>query len=350
MAGGRRETSPQERAGLPQLRKDPIIGRWVIISSERARRPTDFVRSPVAAQGGSSCPFCPGNEQQTPPEVMAYRRNDTAPDTPGWSLRVVPNKFPALSLKGELDRTAEGLFDRMSGVGAHEVVIESPHHPATLEQLPLESLADVLRAYRDRMVALGKDPRSRYLLIFKNYGSAAGASLEHSHTQLIALPIVPRLVREELEAARRYHARNRRCVYCDLIRQERQAKERLIAEHDGFLTLAPYAPRFPFETWVLPTAHSAVFEQMEAADFGRLARALQDLLRRSSHVLNRPPYNLVLHTAPLREDAGPYYHWHLEFMPMLIKIAGFEWGTGFYVNPTPPEDAARALREATVTS
>jgi UDPglucose--hexose-1-phosphate uridylyltransferase len=331
---------------MPELRKDPIIGRWVIISTERARRPSDYPREPVIIEGGKFCPFCYGNEDKTPPEILAYRSNGTPANSPGWSLRVVPNKFPALGIEGELERRGEGLFDMISGIGAHEVIIESPDHEASLGQLSEKRIEDVLWAYRDRIVDLKKDKRFKYVLIFKNHGSAAGASLEHSHSQLIAMPIVPKRVREEVDGAKQYYLMKERCVFCDILRQELQSRVRIIADDEHFITLAPYAPRFPFEAWILPRKHGAAFEEASSANYEALARALRNLLQRTDRVLDRPAYNFILHTTPMREETDLYFHWHMEFMPKLTKVAGFEWGTGFYINPTPPEETARALREA----
>ncbi len=330
---------------MPELRKDPIIGRWVIIATERAKRPTDYPREPVVIQGGDFCPFCYGNESKTPPEIIAYRSNGSPANSPGWSLRVVPNKFPALGIEGELERSGEGLFDKVSGIGAHEVIIESPDHDTSLSWLAEKRVEDVLWAYRDRIVDLKRDKRFKYVLIFKNHGAPAGASLEHTHSQLIALPIVPKRVREEVDGAKQYYLMKERCIFCDIIRQERQSNVRIVAEDDDFLTVAPYAPRFPFETWILPKHHGASFEEAPSKAYEKLARALRNLLQRTDLLLDRPAYNFVLHTTPMREDTEPFYHWHLEFMPKLTKVAGFEWGTGFYINPTPPEDSARALRE-----
>src|SRR5215475_12046667 len=182
---------------MPELRKDPVVGRWVIISTERGRRPSDFTIEPVRAKA-TNCVFCPGNESKTPPEILANRSPDSAPNEPGWSLRVVPNKFPALRIEGELEPSGEGLYDRMNGVGAHEVVIETPHHGASLAGLSVDAVADVLFAFRERMLDLKKDPRFAYVLVFENHGEAAGASLEHPHSQLIATPIIPIMVSEEL--------------------------------------------------------------------------------------------------------------------------------------------------------
>jgi UDPglucose--hexose-1-phosphate uridylyltransferase len=311
---------------LPELRKDPIVGRWVIISTDRAKRPTDFLRDKVQNKGGF-CPFCYGNESKTPPEVLAYRpgQNGGLPaqrDTPGWSVRVVPNKFPALGIEGNLNRQADGMFDKMNGLGAHEVIIETPDHNANLAQLPEKRIEDVMWAFRDRIIDLKKDKRFKYILIFKNHGEIAGASLEHSHSQLIALPILPKQVVEELEGAKQYYIYKERCVFCDIIRQEIDNGIRVVAENG--------------------------FENSSSKMYENLAKAIKTLLTKADLVLDNPAYNLVLHTSPLQDAQNDHYHWHMEFMPKLTKTAGFEWGTGFYINPTPPEEAARFLREANI--
>jgi UDPglucose--hexose-1-phosphate uridylyltransferase len=332
---------------LPELRRDPITGRWVIIATDRARRPTDFLRESVPIKGGSAlCPFCPGNEAKTPPEILSYGRNGSGRDTAGWSLRVVPNKFPALGIEGGLDREGDGLFDRMNGIGAHEVIIETPDHQLTLATMPVRGVEEVFSAYRDRMVDLKNDRRFRYVLLFKNHGEPAGASLEHAHSQLIALPIVPRRVREEVDASKRYYDEKERCIFCDMIRQEIDAETRVILNDDHFIALAPYAPRFPFETWILPRKHSSAYEDSSPASYAKLAKLLRDFLGRLDSALEFPSYNYVIHTSPIGEETNDYYHWHIEVMPKLTKVAGFEWGTGFYINPTPPEESARFLRAA----
>ena len=249
---------------MPELRKDPIVGRWVIVSTDRAKRPTDFFRQQVTLKGGF-CPFCYGNESKTPPEILAYRPPQNGGpqpprDSPGWTVRVVPNKFPALGIEGNLNRQAEGMFDKMTGIGAHEVIIESPEHSATLATLPAKRIEDVLWAFRDRIVDLKRDRRFKYILLFKNYGEAAGATLEHPHAQLIALPIIPKHALEELEGAKQYYIFKERCVYCDMIRQELENPVRVVSENSEFVTMAPYAPRFPFETWILPKRHESSFE------------------------------------------------------------------------------------------
>lgn len=329
---------------MPELRKDLVVGRWVIISTERGRRPSDFQREPVKNRL-TSCVFCAGREGETPPEIVAIRTPGTAPNSPGWSLRVVPNKFPALRIEGELEPSGEGPFDRMNGVGAHEVVIETPDHAATLATMDLDAVADVLGAYRERILDLKKDHRFQYVLIFKNHGEAAGASLEHAHSQIIATPIIPIMVSEELTGSEKYYALKERCVWCDQLREERRGGRRLIVQTDGFTAISPFAPRFPFEAWILPTRHRSAFEDLEEDELRALAALLQEVLQRMNRVLHDPPYNFMLHTAPLPESDLAHFHWHLEIIPRLTRAAGFEWGTGFFINPVVPEDAATALRE-----
>ena len=328
---------------MPELRKDPVVGRWVIISTERARRPSDFNIEPVRARGGP-CVFCAGNEDKTPPEIIAGRPDDSAHNGPGWSFRVVPNKFPALRIEGELEPAGEGLYDRMNGVGAHEVVIETPDHEASMSGMSIDAVTDVFLAFRERLMDLKKDPRFEYVLVFKNHGEAAGASLEHPHSQLIATPIIPIMVTEELAGSALYWQMKERCVWCDVVHQERRSRRRVIMEANGFVALAPFAPRFPFETWILPTRHRSAFEETGVEDLRGLAELLGEFLRRMDRVLQRPPFNFMLHTAPLRESELDYFHWHLEVMPKLSNVAGFEWGSGFFINPMPPEAAAAALR------
>jgi UDPglucose--hexose-1-phosphate uridylyltransferase len=334
---------------MPELRKDPVVGRWVIISTERSRRPTHFTTT-TTQRTTYACPFCPGSEDKTPPEVYAYRPGHEVPNSPGWQVRVVPNKFPALQIEGSLDRRGEGLYDKMNGVGAHEVVIEGPAHDQDLADLPVEHIQQVLFAYRQRVLDLHRDQRFRYVLIFKNHGAQAGATLEHTHTQLIATPIIPRILQEEIEGSRRYYELKERCVFCDIVAQETADNNgrRVVSMSDRFVVLEPYAPRFPFETWILPKQHESAFENSSSRMFQNLAKAIRTLLNKADRVLDNPPYNLVIHSSPTQDSTNDHYHWHIEFMPKLTKTAGFEWGTGFYINPTPPEEAAKFLREASV--
>ena len=329
---------------MPELRKDPVTGRWVIISTDRQKRPNDFRVERSAAVGREYCPFCPGHEEMTPPEVLSYRQNGGAPNAPGWDIRVVPNKFPALQVEGSLDREGEGLFDRMNGIGAHEVIIETPDHDRSMALMSEPELERVLWAFRERMLDLKQDHRLRYILVFKNQGAGAGATLEHPHSQLIALPIVPDFVREEIDGARRHYAIKERCVFCDIVHQELREGRRVIQENADIIALAPYAPRFAFETWLLPKRHGARYEQAARHEYESLARLLKSVLQRLDRALETPPFNLIVHTSPFSEQLADQYHWHIEIMPKLTRVAGFEWGTGFYINPTSPEEAAKVLR------
>lgn len=330
---------------MPELRKDPIVERWVIISTERWKRPSDFRISRELPGRGAVCPFCPGNEALTPSEILSYRPEPGRPNAPDWTLRVVPNKFPALQIEGALNREGVGMFDKMNGIGAHEVIIESPDHKATFATMPEKDLENVFWSYRDRILDLKKDARLRYMLIFKNHGVEAGASLEHTHSQLIALPIIPSHVLEELHGAKEHFAEKERCIYCDVLKQEVNDGSRIVAENGDFVCLAPFAPRFPFEVWILPKTHASNFEEVHKSQVESLARMFVDVFRRLDRALDTPPYNLILHTSPLRDKTDEYHHWHFEIMPKLTEVAGFERGSGFYINPTPPEEAAKFLRE-----
>ena len=328
---------------MPELRKDPVIGRWVIISTERGKRPMEFPPR-IPWQSGGFCPFCQGNEDRTPPEVYA-KRDQGGANGPGWEVRVVPNKFPALIIEGALERRGEGLYDVINGIGAHEVIIDSNRHDAALADLSHAELEQVISSYQHRLKDLERDSRFRYILIFKNHGAAAGATLEHSHTQLIATPIIPKRVVEELEGAQAHWDNKERCIYCDIIGQELKDGQRLIGENDRFVALAPFASRCPFETWILPKTHAEHFSRIDGTERGPFAELLSTVLRKLKVALDDPAYNFVMHTAPINDDRRLRFHWHLEIMPKLTKVAGFEWGSGFYINPTPPEEAAAYLRD-----
>ncbi len=329
---------------MPELRKDPITGRWVIISTERGKRPASFAPIPRRAEA-RMCPFCPGHEDSTPPEILAYRQSGTEPDKPGWTLRVMPNKYPALVVEGTLSRQPAGIYDKMNGIGAHEVIIETPDHAKDLVDMSDEAVRDVFWAYRERMMDLERDRRFQYILVFKNHGEAAGASLEHAHSQLIATPIIPRRVAEEIEGARRYFEFKERCIFCDIIRQELTDRVRVVRDHDAFLVIQPFAPRFPFETWLIPKAHQSSYLELSDSEVMVLARAIKDSLARLKMALNDPPFNYMLHTRPVSREHHEHYHWHIEIIPKLTRVAGFEWGSGFYINPTPPEESAAFLRQ-----
>lgn len=335
---------------MPELRKDPVVGRWVIIAHERAKRPRDFVGEAQAQTTRGTCPFCEGNEAQTPPEIVAYRNGENTPNGPNWRVRVVPNKFPALRIEGDLNKRGEGMYDRMNGVGAHEVIIESPDHLISLSELPEDRVREVLWVYRERLLQLKQDPRFVHGVLFKNVGANAGASLEHIHSQLIVTPIVPISVWEEMTGALEFYNYRGRCIYCDMINQEVETGSRLVLDTPGFTAFCPYASCFPYETWLVPKAHSSHYENIDDRSIDDLAGALREVLLRLEQALNRPAYNYIIHTAPFDNWEMPHYHWHIEVIPRLTRLAGFEWGTGFFINPVPPEDAAAALREVALTA
>jgi UDPglucose--hexose-1-phosphate uridylyltransferase len=335
---------------MPELRKDPVNGRWVIISTERGKRPSDYYQPPPRRLDAKFCPFCPGNEGATPPEVAAIRDAATRPNEPGWVVRAIPNKYPALRIEGDLNREGVGIYDKMNGVGAHEVIIETPYHHENLADMSPLRISEALGVCQERVNDLMKDNRFRYVLLFKNQGEAAGASLEHAHTQLIATPVVPKRVIEELEGARYYYNHRERCIFCDIVKQELSDGERVVDQNATFVALAPFAARFPFEVWVLPKVHQAVFRTMSAPHRLEFAELLRRILLRLRVSLNDPAFNYMFHAAPFGHENDPEYHWHLEVIPKLTRIAGFEWGTGFYINPTAPEESAECLRAVDVAA
>jgi len=339
---------------MSELRKDPVIGRWVIIATERGKRPTDFV---TVEQAGEkvSCPFCEGNEYMTPPEIYAIRKNNTLANTAGWEIRVVPNKFPALRVEGTVEREGMGMFDKMSGIGAHEIIIETPDHNDHLHKRSRERIVNLLDTYQKRLVDLMRDHRLSFPTIFKNMGERAGASLSHPHSQIIATPIVPKRVREEINGSLDYNNYKMRCVFCDIIRDEKRFGTRIIYENASYISLCPYASRFPFEIWLLPKRHMSGYQMITAQELIELADCLGITMKRLAVALGAPQYNYMLHTEPNKyvprdpwPDIEEHYHWHFEIIPKLTRVAGFEWGTGFYINPTAPEDAAAFLREVDI--
>ncbi len=329
---------------MAEIRRDPVSGRWVIIATERAARPRDFFAERDERRGGF-CPFCEGNEDRTPPEIAAVRPAGSEPDGPGWRVRVVANKFPALQEGSALEFARRGVYQSVPGFGFHEVVIESPRHVISPTELSTEAVADVLRIYCARARALGEHERLCYVLVFKNVGRAAGASIEHSHSQIIAVPVMPRRVHEEMQHCASHYAEASRCLLCEIAERELAEGSRVALETDNFVALSPFAARFPFEMWLMPKEHAAQFAELPEERCAELAAALREALARMEICLHDPPYNLAIHTAPVGGGDVAYYHWHLELIPRVTEVAGFEWGTGFYINPIAPEEATRYLRE-----
>jgi UDPglucose--hexose-1-phosphate uridylyltransferase len=341
---------------MPELRKDPVVGRWIVFSPERQIRPERYRCEEMPPTRPEDDPFLEGHETYTPPELYAIRPNGGAANSPGWQVRVVPNRFPALRVEGDLEKEAIGFYDRMNGIGAHEVIVETPHPKLPLEKQSLQGVTRVLEACRSRILDLSKDIRMHYILIFKNQGARAGATMPHAHTQLIALPVTPIVVKEKLTAARAYYLEKDRNLFEDILKAERKAGDRVVFENDGFTAFCPFASRFPFETCLMPRRQQADFHATSDADLVHLAEALQKTLAAYATALNHPDYNLILHTAPFRRSRRPDswttidadFRWHIEILPRLTGVAGFEFGTGFYINPTLPEEAANVLREAIV--
>lgn len=337
---------------MPEMRHDPVQRRWVVISPERGGRPSDF--KPCQEEKEDYDPFAEGHESDTPPEITAVRKSGTKKDEPGWTIRVVPNKYPAFRVEGDLDRRAEGIYDAMNGVGAHEAVIETPDPETDLAFLPEEHAFQLGKIYQERMNDLMKDQRMRYVLIFRNRGRMAGASLSHPHSQIIATSVTPQTIALELESARKHYDDKERCLFCDVIAQERKDRSRIVHETDLYIAFAPYASRVPFEIWLMPKIHDHDFRFISDTNLRAFMTALQTVLQKLRVALNDPPYNFVLHSAPNTESHGPRpthwttlkhdWHWHLEILPRLGSLAGFEFGTGFFINPTPPEQAAELLR------
>lgn len=339
---------------MPELRYDPLQYRWVIIATDREARPSDLQDTTKYNQI-KLCPFCEGHESDTPPEIWALRDPKSPPNSPGWKVRVVPNKYPALKIEAAGKKTGVGYYDMIEGTGAHEVIIETPQHDLTLADLPPEQVKWVLLAYRERLKDLFRDPRFKYVLIFKNHGKRAGASLTHAHSQLIATPIVPRNVFIKLNNAKLHYEKKERCLICDIIQQEMDTKARIITSENGFVAFTPYASRFPFEVFIAPVDHNYSFTEVGDEQLERFSHFLKNILFRIKNVLHDPPFNYVLNTSP-NTEAKPKlsdqwvtikydYHWHIEIIPRLVRIAGFEWGSGFYINPSTPEMAAQYLRD-----
>jgi len=343
---------------MPELRKDPIVGRWVIISTERAKRPDEFLPldRPASSHTRPDCPFCQGHEGKTPPEILALRPAGLAPNGPGWNVRVVPSVAPVLRIEGAQELRPHGIYDVANGIGAHEIIVETPEHKHSLAELPEEQITRVIDTSIARMTDLERDQRFKYVLLFKNYGEAAGeGTFHHSRSQLIALPVNPTRLKDELQGARQYFQMKERCIFCDILRQELDSQQRIAAETPYFVAVTPFASRFPFELCILPKEHAADFTKLAPDRRQDLARLLKLTLQKLSHTLQDPPFNYILHTAPFRRHGAGYwrtidedFHWHIEIMPRLTRVAGFEWGTGFYINPVQPEEAARFLKESEV--
>lgn len=336
---------------MPELRQNPATKEWVIIATERAKRPEEFgsgagVKLPIERDG---CPFCVGRENQTPKEILAYRTYNTVPNSPGWWIRIIPNAFPALVPEGVPERfQVENFFTHMAGLGEHEVIIESPNHDETIVTMEQKQVEELFLAYRERYIALSKDPRFELVILFKNHGASAGTSLRHPHSQIISVPVTPLHIRNRIESAMHHFDDHGTCVYCEMISKEIKLGERLVLETDNYIVLEPFASRAPFETWVLPKKHNSSFENISTAQAKELAFVMRGALTKISNSLNDPDYNFVVRSTPVHEKNVEYFHWHIMILPRVSAVAGFELGSGIYINAVIPEDAARYLRETRV--
>jgi UDPglucose--hexose-1-phosphate uridylyltransferase len=325
---------------MSELRKDPVINRWVITLDDKDFTPLADATIPSGLPARDPlCPFCPGNEDKSGREIYAIKDKSGA-----WRVRVIPNNRPYLKVETQLKKQGKGIFDIISGTGANEVIVEAPVHNVDLDSLDQAHVQDIVTVYRDRILDLQKDMRLEYMLIFKNRGRQAGAVNWHLHSQLMALPVIPKKVQEEMDSAKVYFDFKKRCVYCDLVDNELLMKERVVKETDHFVVITPFASQACFEMWIIPKKHGCHFHRIDLNQLKDLAAVLKDAVMRLNKALNNPCYNYMIHTAPIKDGDLGHYHWHIEILPRIKSIAGFEWGSGFYINPTLPEDAAAYLR------
>lgn len=360
----------------PELRKDPATGRWVIISSARAKRPEapEPRREEESPESRARCPFCPGREAQTPPEIFSIRADGSFRDEPGWQTRVVPNKFPAFGIYPEIRLRRVGMFQIATGYGAHEVVIESPEHDVYLEQQPVEQIGRIADSWWERHLDLERDRRLKYVLIFKNHGKAAGASLSHPHAQIIATTVIPDALKVKLTNAKDYYQNGEGCLWCRQMEEtwffenkifnpdgsvlvDVKRNDRVIFETERFVAYIPFAARMPYEIHIVPKIHQHSFIQTSREERLELARMLKIVLSKVYKLLGNPPYNFYIHSAPnlnVRPRTGDYttiredFHWHIEILVRTTIWAGFEQGSGIYINPSNPTDAARYLAETKI--
>ncbi|MEM4424662.1 MAG: galactose-1-phosphate uridylyltransferase [Candidatus Nezhaarchaeales archaeon] len=334
----------------PEIRRDIITDRWVIVAPQRMKRPKE--RKGTSIQ----CPFCPGNEHMTPPAWLVYSRvggelvklaDEGDERVKNWIVRCFPNMFPALKndlpFEERLDVNFFPTTTLYSGFGYHEVIVESPDHNAHPHSNSIRNLELVVEAYFDVMTRLSYEKRVKYVCLFRNYKLEAGASISHPHSQVIALPVVPSMIRREVKAARRYNRDRGGCMYCDLIESE-VGSPRLIYADEYYVVVAPWASILPYELWIIPRRHDPSFINTYPKERKALSRVLKTTLLALKKALNDPPYNLGFHVAPLYWK-GESYHWHIEVYPRIVTLGGFELATNMYINTTPPEKVADDLRK-----
>ncbi len=329
---------------MPELRLNLVTREWVIIATERAKRPEDFKKAVVKKElplYSETCPFCPGNESKTPDEIYRIQGKD------GWDIRVVPNKFAALSRKGERIRKTAGLKRLVAGVGTHEVLIETPFHNTTIALLPLEQVEKVIWTYKQRFLDIYDDPRIEHVIIFKNHGEGAGTSLEHPHSQIIGTPVTPIQIRDRIEEMVKHFDNTGECLICKMLEEEVEDRVRIVLETEHFVTFIPYAALSAFHTWIFPKKHTNSFGIITDEEMKDLAVNLKTTLAKFYYGLDNPDFNFAIRSNSPKEPETEYYHWYLSIVPRLSMAAGFELGSGMYINATLPEDSAKFLREIT---
>ncbi len=339
----KRATSTLPAAHRNEMRYNPVTGRWVIYALSRRQRPREMVGAREGVRGEPAyderCPFCPGHEQDLTPILLEYGRGDSP-----WQIRVVENKYPALTPEGDLKRVCQGMYMRMEGYGHHEVVIESPVHNRQIPVMTVGEVKTIVEAYHRRYLELIRLKKNLLVVIFRNYGRRAGASLAHPHSQIISTGVVPGHIREQEYRAQRYFDQWGSCMYCDMLAEELSAGLRIIHANRSFVSFVPYAAAQPFEIWIMPRAHKAHFGDISAEEKADLASSLHSMLRRVQERLNDPDYNYVIHSNAKYRTDEPQAHWFLQIAPRLTTRAGFEIGSGMSINTSLPEDDAAFLR------
>ena len=341
---------------MSELRKDPLTEQWVIISADRKKRPSDFQKKKNQNKNNSnkdfSCPFCLGNEKLTPPEITAIRSASSLPDDIGWEVRVVPNKFPALHAESPAVKKSSSIFEIREGIGCHEVVIETTDHNMDFSDYNEQHIKKIISIYKNRIISLSKNPKLQYLMVFKNYGLNAGASLSHAHSQIIGIPIIPSEISTRIENTLNYLAKEHKCLLCDIVKEEISHKNRIIIENDHFVAIFPYASKIAFEICILPKKHMASFIEINKEKKLSLSDIMKQVLLKLKVKLNNPDYNFFLHTTPFCRKELKYdqvllekgFHWYIQIIPRVANIGGFELGSGCYINAVSPESAANYFR------
>jgi UDPglucose--hexose-1-phosphate uridylyltransferase len=328
---------------VPELRYNIITRDWVVISTERSKRPHDFISPKKIVQPipafKEGCPFCPGNEGNGSDETFRLGSGK------GWKVRSIRNKFPAFSPKEKLERVNNGLYHSITGYGAAEVIIENPRHDLCVATMSDEEVEYILKVYKSRYLDIQQMKGIEAIIIFRNHGLSAGTSLEHPHSQLIATPIMPPQIRNRVESATRFYDTTGKCVFCEMLEEELRAKKRIVLENERFVSFVPYAGAVPFLTWIFPKRHSSSFGDINDAEIKDLARTLRQTLAKLYLGLNNPDFNYTIRSIPVKEDGKEYFHWYLSIVPRITQPAGFELGSGIFINASLPEESAEFLRQ-----